>query len=127
MHAFLFQAVSFLVLPLWLLMICLPTWSVTRWLFRTPVLVVPFVLLYAILVVPFLGTVLPLLTNPNLQLNDVAHLLGQPEAALVAWLHFLAFDLFVGRWIYLDSRERQVNVFLMAPVLLLTLLLGPCG
>ena len=39
----------------------------------------------------------------------------------------IAFDLFVGRWAYLDSRERGIPALLMAPVLLLTILLGPVG
>jgi hypothetical protein len=30
------------------------------------------------------------------------------------FLHFLAFDLFVGRWVYLDSRERGISALLMA-------------
>jgi len=57
----------------------------------------------------------------------VAALLGVPAGATVAWLHFLAFDLFVGRWIYLDGRERGITSWVMAPVLFLTLMLGPCG
>jgi hypothetical protein len=42
-------------------------------------------------------------------------------------VHFLAFDLFVGRWVYLESRERQVSTWIMAPLLFLTLTLGPAG
>jgi hypothetical protein len=42
-------------------------------------------------------------------------------------VHFLAFDLFVGRWIYLDSQERRISAWLVAPVLFLTLMLGPAG
>ena len=41
--------------------------------------------------------------------------------------HFLAFDLFVGRWVYLDSRERGISAWLMAPILLVVLMLGPLG
>ena len=41
--------------------------------------------------------------------------------------HFLAFDLFVGRWEYLDARERQLTHWLLAPCLFLTLMLGPLG
>jgi len=52
---------------------------------------------------------------------------GSPVGATIAWLHFLAFDLFVGRWIYLDGRERGVSGRVMAPVLFLTLMVGPCG
>ena len=60
-------------------------------------------------------------------LRGVAALLGSPLGATIAWAHFLAFDLFVGRWMYFDSRERRFSAWLMAPVLLLTLMLGPAG
>jgi hypothetical protein len=39
----------------------------------------------------------------------------------------IAFDLFVGRWAWLDSRERGVPSLVMAPLLVLTILLGPLG
>src|SRR5262249_13308117 len=61
------------------------------------------------------------------ELSGVAALLGSPIGATIAWLHFLAFDLFVGRWIYLDSRERGITAWSMGPVLFLTLMMGPCG
>lgn len=66
-----------------------------------------------------------MLANPTLA--DLAALLGAPEAAAVAWIHFLAFDLFVGRWIYLDSRTREVSAWLASPCLFFTLMLGPLG
>jgi hypothetical protein len=53
--------------------------------------------------------------------------MGSPAGATIAWVHFLAFDLFVGRWIYLDSQQRRISAWLMAPVLFLTLMLGPVG
>ncbi|HVH23050.1 MAG TPA: abscisic acid-deficient protein Aba4 family protein [Pseudonocardia sp.] len=43
------------------------------------------------------------------------------------WAHFIAFDLFVGRWMYLDARERGVHPLVMTPVLLLAILLAPLG
>ncbi len=47
--------------------------------------------------------------------------------AVMPFWALLAFDLFVGRWAYLDGRERGVSPWLMAPVLLLTLMFGPLG
>ena len=58
---------------------------------------------------------------------DIARLLGTSAGATAAWAHFLAFDLFVGRWAYLDSRERNISAWIMAPVLFLILMLGPLG
>jgi hypothetical protein len=82
-------------------------------------------LLYAALVLPRLGTVWPAVARPAL--TGIATLLGSPEGATIAWIHFLAFDLFIGRWIYLDSQERRLSAMLTAPVLFLTLMLGPLG
>ena len=42
-------------------------------------------------------------------------------------MHFLAFDLFVGRWAYLDSRQRGITAWLVSPILLLILMVGPLG
>jgi hypothetical protein len=74
---------------------------------------------------PAVGRNLAGFVTPSAQQRAV--LLGSPAGATIAWVHFLAFDLFVGRWIYLESHERQVNPWLMAPVLFLTLMLGPAG
>jgi hypothetical protein len=50
------------------------------------------------------------------------------DAALSAgWLHYLAFDLFVGSWIVEDGLARGINRFLMIPCLALTFLFGPAG
>jgi hypothetical protein len=71
------------------------------------------------------GEIWPAVSTPTL--TGVAALLGSPAGAIIAWVHFLAFDLFVGRWIYLDSQERHISAWLMAPVLFLTLMVGPAG
>jgi hypothetical protein len=60
-------------------------------------------------------------------LPRVAAPLGTPRGATIAWMHFLAFDLFVGRWVYLDARLRGAPSWRLAPVLLLVLMLGPLG
>lgn len=87
--------------------------------------VVPAALLYAALIVPQLATALPSLMNPTLA--AIANLLGQPEGATIAWVHFLAFDLFVGRWAYLDSRNTNITAWLVSPALLTILMVGPLG
>ena len=50
------------------------------------------------------------------------------DAALAAgWLHYLAFDLFVGAWIARDGLARGVPRLLILPCLPLTLMFGPAG
>ncbi|GAA3240922.1 ABA4-like family protein [Pseudonocardia petroleophila] len=114
-----------LALPFWALMILAPTWSWTQRIVASPLIVVPAALVYALAVLPELGTVLPAVADPRLA--GVAALLGTPVGAAAGWAHFIAFDLFVGRWCHLDARERGVHPLVMAPVLLLTILLAPLG
>ena len=121
----LFRLSNLLVLPFWVLMILLPRWRWTGRIMRSPFVSAAPTLLYAALVLPRLGAIWPAIARPTLP--GIATLLGSPEGATIAWVHFLAFDLFVGRWIYLDSQQRRVSPLLTAPVLFLTLMLGPLG
>jgi hypothetical protein len=120
-----FALSNYLVLPFWLLMILLPGWRWTRRLIGSPLISAAPALVYASLALPRLGEVWPVIASPTLP--GVAALLGSPAGATIAWVHFLAFDLFVGRWIYLDARARQITAWLVAPILFLTLMLGPLG
>lgn len=120
-----FQLSNLLVVPFWFLIILLPHWQWTRRIMASPWVVGPAALLYALLVIPSLSTLLPLLASP--QVASVAVLLGTPAGATIAWAHFVAFDLFVGRWVYLDSRERGITAWLVSPVLFLVFMLGPLG
>jgi hypothetical protein len=65
------------------------------------------------------------LLNPSAA--GIAQALSTPTAATIAWAHFLTFDLFVGRWAYLDSRERGLSAWLVGPVLFCILMAGPIG
>jgi hypothetical protein len=113
------------VMPFWLLMIILPRWQWTQRIIASPLIAAPPALLYALMVVPQLATLLPAVSNPDLA--ALATMLGTPAGTAIAWAHFVAFDLLVGRWAYLDSRERNVQPLLMAPVLFFILMFGPLG
>jgi len=114
-----------LAAPFWALMILAPGWSVTHRVVASPLIVVPPLLVYALAVLPALSDVLPAVASPTLA--GVAGVLGTPLGAAAGWAHFIGFDLFVGRWMYLDARERGVHALVMAPLLVLTILLGPLG
>jgi hypothetical protein len=111
--------------PFWALMILLPHWTWTARIIKSPLIVLPVVVIYATIVVPALGEVLPAVMSPTL--GGVRDLLVTADGAAAAWAHMIAFDLFVGRWAWLDSREREVPALVMAAVLVLTILLGPLG
>lgn len=111
--------------PFWAVMILLPRWSVTVRIVRSPLIVAPVLAIYTILVLPALGEVLPTVASPTLA--GVRDLLGTDHGTAAAWAHIIAFDLFVGRWAFLDGRQRGVPALVTAPVLVLTILLGPLG
>lgn len=60
-------------------------------------------------------------------LASVRALFADDRALLAGWLHYLAFDLFVGRWIAERGFARGRPVWLLIPILALTFLLGPVG
>jgi hypothetical protein len=124
-YAQIFSLSALTVMPLWALMILLPRWSVTQRVMQSPLVAVLPALLYAALVLPQFGAIFSAVLRP--ELGTIAALLGSPAGATIAWAHFLAFDLLVGRWAYLDSRERNISALLMAPVLFMVLMLGPIG
>jgi hypothetical protein len=121
----LFSLSSSFALPFWALMIVLPHWRVTKWIIGSPFIAVVPATIYALLVLPDAAAIYATVSNPSLA--GIAALLGSPVGATIGWAHFLAFDLLIGRWAYLDSRERKISALLMAPILYLTLMLGPIG
>ncbi|MER5454617.1 ABA4-like family protein [Micromonospora sp. NPDC002389] len=121
----LFTLTFALAAPFWVLMILLPRWPLTARIISSPLIVAPTLAIYAVLVLPALGDVLPAVASPTL--NGIRDLLGTDDGAAAAWAHMIAFDLFVGRWAWLDSRERRMPALVMAPVLVSTILLGPIG
>ena len=120
-----FSLSGVLVMPIWLAMIALPGWSVTRRVVASPLVALAPALLYAVLIVPRLLELFPMIAAPDLE--SIALLLGTPEGATIAWIHFLAFDVFVGRWVYLDARERKMSAWVSSPILFFVLMFGPLG
>jgi hypothetical protein len=121
----LFRISNLLVLPFWALMIVVPRWRWTGRIMRSPFVIAAPAGVYLALVVPRLSEIWPAVTRPTI--SGIAALLGSPAGATIAWFHFLAFDLLVGRWIYLDAQQRRISAWLISPVLFLTLMIGPVG
>lgn len=60
-------------------------------------------------------------------LAEVQRLLANPALATAGWLHYLAFDLFVGTWIAERAGVLGLPHVLVLPLLALTFLFGPAG
>jgi Domain of unknown function (DUF4281) len=60
-------------------------------------------------------------------LAAVQRLSVSPQVALAGWVHYLAFDLFVGLWIAHRADALGMSRWLQAPVLGVTFMFGPVG
>lgn len=60
-------------------------------------------------------------------LAAVQRLFAVPELLLAGWLHYLAFDLFVGTWIADRAGASGLPHVVLLPLLLLTFMFGPAG
>jgi len=60
-------------------------------------------------------------------LTQVKALFTQDRAVLAGWVHYLAFDFFVGCWMALDAAERRITHLVVVPCLFLTFMFGPAG
>lgn len=109
--------------PFWLLMIFAPKWEWTRRVVSSPWSATPPLVFWFIFAIPMFGELLPAVAKPTLA--GWQDLLAEPAAITFAWAQIIAWDLFLGRWIYLDSRERDIHPLVMGPLLVVAIMLSP--
>ena len=119
-----FKICSTLVLPQWLLMIFLPKWHITKWLVRSRLIPVLLAVIYGFYIIPQLS---PGLMQSFGTLEGVKSLFTKDQAVLAGWIHYLAFDLFIGGWMFQNSQGRHVPHYMLIPAFILTFMLGPLG
>ena len=122
-----FSLSNLVIMPFWLLMIVLPFWSWSERVMQTywPIVLPSLFYVYLLFFGAGAGNVMADLMNPTASV--VADLLGNPAGAATGWAHFLAFDLFVGRWVFLEARKSGTPWWVSSPILFFTLMLGPVG
>ena len=85
-------------------------------------------LAYSVLLLLLLGGVLEGGSGANFaSIEGVRAIFASDAGVTVGWIHYLAFDLFVGMWIARDADDKGFSRLWQAPVLLLTLVAGPLG
>ncbi|HEY0408361.1 MAG TPA: ABA4-like family protein [Pyrinomonadaceae bacterium] len=121
--ATLFRVCSMLVLPGWLLLVFAPRWRWSARIIACVVIPLLLALLYLYLVVAHFGE-----SGGGFgSLAEVSKLFENPYALLAGWIHYLAFDLFIGSWEVRDAQREGVHHLLVVPCLALTFLFGPIG
>ena len=125
MNSTLFDLSFYLAAPFWALMILVPTWGWTRRIMSSPWIVAPVLVVWAILAAPLFPELWDLVTTPSL--DKAVAITADPAAVALFWAQIIGWDLFIGRWIYLDSRQRRAHPLVMGPILVFTILLSPIG
>jgi hypothetical protein len=123
----LFQYANMAALAGWVLLVVAPLnrrWTVIGARFVAAILCGGYV---ALLVSGLIGGPGPPEGAGFTSLIGVRLLLSSPPALLAGWVHYLAFDLFVGSWETEVAPASRVPHWLLLPCLALTFLAGPVG
>ena len=107
----------------WLLMIVTPRWNVTRRLVLSGLFPLILGLVYLTLIALYFGDS----EGGFGSLQEVSKLFANPFALTAGWVHYLAFDMFIGAWEVKDSQRHGISHFAVIPCLVLTFMLGPIG
>ncbi len=118
-----FKYANMLALAGWMILIFLPRrWATLFWI---PQFWIPGALAlgYSGLMLANFGT-----TDGGFGSIPEVRALFQSDAVLTAgWIHYLAFDLFVGAWIARHADEAGIHRLIQTPILVATFIFGPLG
>ncbi|HEX8000360.1 MAG TPA: ABA4-like family protein [Pyrinomonadaceae bacterium] len=119
----LFSICSMMVVPGWLLLVFAPRWKWSARIIASVVIPLLLAIVYLSLVVTNFGKS----EGGFGSLMEVSKLFQNPYNLLAGWIHYLAFDLFIGSWEVRDAQRVGIHHLLVVPCLVLTFLLGPIG
>ncbi len=122
-----FWIASIWIMPMWFLMIALPSHAITERVMHSTWILFPLLLTYAVLVIPVLPELLISFTTQMPTPEMVADLLSDPRGQTLAWIHMLALDTFLGRWAWKRLKQRQAPLYQSVPILLLCMMVAPLG
>jgi hypothetical protein len=118
-----FSIANIFALLSWVVLAVAPRWVVTRKAILSGAIPLLLSAAYLILIVLFFGRA----EGGFDSLANVMKLFTNEWATLAGWIHYLAFDLFVGTWEVKDSQARGISHWFVIPCLVLTFLFGPIG
>lgn len=107
----------------WLLLILAPRWGALIAFIRFA-LIGALSLTYAVLVFVYFFRVEG---GGFGSIAEVRALFMSDPVLVAGWVHYLAFDLFIGTWIAVEVDRRGWNRLLQAPILVATFMFGPLG
>ena len=118
-----FQLCNGIAMIGWIILIVLPKWhSSDKYIIGI------IVALFAVIYTYYIVTNISAIDMKSFSsLKGVTALFTNPLAVLLGWVHYLAFDLFVGSWEVKDAQAKGISHWLVIPCLFLTFMFGPIG
>ena len=118
-----FSIVNLIAMAGWIFLAVAPRWSWTRKIVLSGNISLLLSIAYLILIIMFFGRA----EGGFGSLSDVMKLFTSEWVVLAGWIHYLAFDLFVGSWEVRDAQERGISHWFVIPCLFFTFMFGPVG
>lgn len=113
------------ILLFWMLLLFFPKQSITQKVIAYPW--VPLVIAFGYIY--FIGMTSGTFSADFTSLNGLTKMFqnANPQGVAAGWLHYLAFDFWVGCWMLKNSQEKGVKHLWMLVPMLFTFMLGPVG
>jgi len=113
------------ILLFWMLLLFFPEQSITQKVIAYPW--VPLVIAFGYIY--FMGMTSGTFSADLTSLNGLTKMFqnANPQGVAAGWLHYLAFDFWVGCWMLKNSQEKGVKHLWMLVPMLFTFMLGPVG
>ena len=107
----------------WILLVVAPRWVFTKKVVLSGAIPLLLSVAYLILIFAFFGSS----EGGFSSLAGVMKLFTYEWMVLAGWIHYLAFDLFVGVWEVKDAQAKNISHWFVIPCLFLTFMVGPIG
>ena len=113
------------ILLFWLILLVFPKSNITKGIIAFPW--VPLTIAFGYIY--FLITTEGSFSSDFSSLNGLTEMFknAEPRGVAAGWLHYLAFDFWVGCWMLKNSQEKGIKHLWMILPLLFTFILGPVG
>ncbi len=92
--------------PFWILTIFQPHLSITKWLVRSYITLIPLGIMYAKTLLPNMHVLQPLWTL-NFSEELLQRAFAQPALSSAVWFHTVFHDVFAATWIYIGSYSHE--------------------
>lgn len=119
---------SIYIVPIWGLMWFAPRHEITKKIVGDlRISVLPLLIPYAILAIPTIPDIFATLGTEMPTPDLIIEFFQDDKVIILGWLHFLAFDVLAGRFIWQRMLACDRPIYVSTPILVLGMMVAPLG